>query len=294
MKNLIESKEYTIGKKTEQIGRLQSHYSQSIAEIQEFLDGKKSAVAVTSGLEYLSVWYHWNFIEKFLKENKVDYELLSNSTLFGIESNNVRYFLGKKVETYRQALQFDKAIKHLAQGLLLGWDEIAIKYGHVLIEMLYGKQYNGWNPAYKHVWFMLELFCKWQGIELDQSKLNSPDDLAPYNKALEHWDTKDLNLLAQLVDELSIFHIEQSDEDEYKDRTPDFASSDYFVFAIEIVLWLNIRSRLGLPKYQPNNDLMQLTINSWHLTPQIVPQIELLKESKYKLLQDYPGIDFEI
>lgn len=294
MKNLIESKEYTIGKKTEQIGRLHSHYSQSIEEIQEFLDGKKSAVAVTSGLEYLSVWYHWSFIEKYLKENKVDYELLSKSTLFGIESNNVRYFLGKKVETYKQAVQFDKAIKHLAQGLLLGWEEIAIKYGNVLIAMLYGKQYNGWNAAYKHVWFMLELFCKWQGIELDKSRLNFPADLGLYSKALEHWDTKDLNLLTQLVDELSIFHIEQSDEDEYKDRTPDFASSDYFVFAIEIVLWLNIRTRLGLPEYQPSNDLMKLTINRWQITPHLLPQIELIKESKYKLLQDYPGVDFEI
>lgn len=97
-----------------------------------------------------------------------------------------------------------------------------------------------------------------------------------------------------LVDQLSIFHIKESGEDEYKDRTPDFPSSDYFLYAIEIVMWLNIRSRLQLPEYKPGNDLMKLAINNWHTKMVSQPEIELIDSAKSKLLYDYPGISFEI
>lgn len=293
MNNLTESKVYTTNKKAEQIERLQSHYTQPIEEIQEFLDDRKSAIAVTTGFEYLSVWYHWNFIQTFLKDGIVDYHVLSKATILGIESNNVRYFLGKKVETYKQAVSFEKAVKHLAQAVVMGWDDLAKKYGKILIEMLYGKQYKGWNGTHKHAWFMLEIFCKWQGIELNYSKLNYPKDMGVYKDVLDDCNTTDLSILERLVDKMSIFHIEQSDEDEYKDRTPDIHSADYFVFAIEIILFLNVRARLGLPEYEAKNDLMLLSINEWSIKKMDVPNIDILQLAKLKLKGNYPGIDFE-
>lgn len=294
MDNLSTSIEYTERKKKEQITKLESHYSKSIQEIKEFLDQKKSAVAVTSGFEYLSIWYQWNYINTFLDADTVDYEMLASATIYGIESNNVRYFLGKKVETYKQSIQFHKAIKHVAQALLLGWESLAIDYGRLLIKMLYGKQYNGWHPAYKHPWFMLEIFCKWQGIKLDYSKLNYPDDMGPYKKVLENWNTNDMSLVSDLVNQMSTFHIEQSDEDEYKDKTPDFPSSDYFIYAIEILFWLNIRKKIGLPDYSSDNELIKMPINNWNTQNIKVPQIELIQKAKSKLLYDYPGIEFEL
>jgi len=299
MQNINESIDYTLEKKEYQIASLESNYSKSKEEINDFLDKKKSAVSVTIGFEDLSIWYHWNFINYSLKRNIINYEFLSHATLYGIDSNNVRFFLGKKVETYKQSIQFDKAIKHMAQALLLGWDTLAIKYGKMLIIMLYGKQYKGWHSVYKHTWFMLEIFCKWQNIQLDYSKLYYPEDMDIYQEVLDNWDTRDERLLAKLVNNISDFHIAQSDEyvttDEYgNEQSADFSSSDYFIYAIEILLWLNNRCRMGLPDYIAGNELMQLPINNWHTQKMEVPYIILIEKAKAKLLDDYPGIEFEI
>lgn len=291
MKKLLD---YTGKKKKYQIEKLEGHYTDSIQNITDYLDGKKSAVGVTSGFKYLSVWYHWNFINDFVTTGNFNKNHLKKATLFGIESNNVRFFLGKKVETYHQAIPFEKAIKHLAQAFLLGWDELGFQYGNLLLKMLYGKQYKGGHPAYLHPWFLLEIFCKWQNISLDYSKLNAPKDMKIYSEILANWDTQDTDLLQKMVQQLVDFHIAQSDEDEYEDRTPDFPSSDYFVYPIEILFWLNIRSRLQLSDYQPDNDLMRLPINDYRTQHTDIPKIDLIEKAKQKLMQDYPNIAFEI
>ena len=64
---------------------------------------------------------------------------------------------------------------------------------------------------------MLEIFCKWQKIELDYSKLNYPKDMGVYIEALKCWDTTDTTLLAKIINDLTDFHIAESDENEYED-----------------------------------------------------------------------------
>ncbi|KGN91079.1 hypothetical protein HQ45_00820, partial [Porphyromonas crevioricanis] len=80
----------------------------------------------------------------------VEENSFSISTYIAIEANNWYFSLGKIFGRYKRSIEFHKAIKHMAQALLLGWDELAINYGRLLIRMLYGKQYEGWHPAYKH------------------------------------------------------------------------------------------------------------------------------------------------
>ena len=134
-----------------------------------------------------------------------DSSLLAKSTLLGIEANNWYFFLGRTTKNTIGQYFSTMPSSHLAQSLLLGWDSLAVRYGHLLIEMLYGKQYQGGHSAYKHPWFMLELFCKWQGIELDYSRLNYPKDMNVYAKALQNWDTNDEIVLSNLVNDLAEF-----------------------------------------------------------------------------------------
>ena len=219
---------YALKKKTHQIDKHNGHYTNSMRDIQNFIEGVKGRSIIGLKFERISTWLHWEFMFNFLNNEKIDSHGLELSTIFALESVNWDYFLGKDVEKYNESIQFHKAIKHMAQALLLGWDELAVKYGHLLIKMLYGKQYEGWHPAYKHPWFMLEIFCKWQKIELDYSKLNYPKDMGVYIEALKCWDTTDTTLLAKIINDLTDFHIAESDENEYEDRTPDFPLSDYF------------------------------------------------------------------
>lgn len=285
---------YTKKKKQFQIERLKSHYNDSQKDIEAFLKAQKGRSAVGLKFYRISNWNHWNFIDTYLKTQQISQEYLKESTIYAIEANNWDFFIGKEVDNYAEAIPFEKAIKHLAQAFLLGWDKLALQYANLLLKMLYGKQYKGGHPAYLHPWFMLEIFCKWQKITLNYDQLNAPKDMRVYNEALANWDTQDKDLLQKMVQKLVDFHIAQSDEDEYENQTPDFPSSDYFIYPIEILFWMNIRSRLNLIDYESDNDLMRLPINDYHMQYTDVPAIDLIEKAKQKLIQDYPNIGFEI
>ena len=294
MENLEQLVQYVLEKKKYQLEKLTHLYSTATEDINSYIRGTKSRGVIGLKLERISNWQHWQFIYYFLKENKLDYNLLALSTSNMLESVSWDYALGKEVLQYSESVSFQDAIKHLAQALLLGWDSLAINYGNLLLNMLYGKQYRGWHPAYKHPWFMLEIFCRWQGIKLDYSRLNFPEDMEVYSQVLQHWDTNDNVLLCKLVNEMVDFHISESDEDEHEDYVPDFPSSDYFIYPIEILLWLNIRERMGRKEYFADNDLLKMPINNWHTQQVAIPVIELVEHAKIKLQSEYPDTRFEL
>ena len=297
MENLNKSIDYTKQKKEHQITKLESSfYLDSFKQLEAFLNSDGRMIQrVGSSFGYLSIWYIWQFNHEFVSEKQVNTGLLAQSTVFAMESNNADDFLGKKVATYDCAIQFTDAIKHCAQALLLGWDDKAQTYLQLLIKMLYGKQYKGRIPYSLHPWYMLELLCKWQGIPLDYEQLKRPESLGVYDIALQNWDTQDEVLLNQIIDKMSEYHIKESDEYEHDDRRDaDFTSANYFIFAIEIVLWLAIRKRLGLKDYVPNNELMKLAINQLPVEAVSIPTIDIIEQCKAKIRADNPTIDFEI
>lgn len=297
MKTIKTLVDYTKSKKKHQLEKKDYFYIEPIKDIEEYIRNKKSVAGIGLALDFISSWFHYNYIYSFLTTTDsatTDLSSLAKSTLLGIEANNWDFFLGKNHEKYYSAIPFQNAIKHLSQALLLGWDTLAINYGKLLINMLYGKQYKGWHSAYKHAWFMLEIFCKWQGIELDYSRLNYPEDMKVYAQALQYWDTNDNELLSKLVNELVDFHIAESDEYERKNHIPDFSSADYFIFPVEILLWLNIRERMNFAKYIPNNDLLKMSINNWQIQKVAIPVIEVVEKAKTKLLSEYPNTRFDL
>ena len=293
MRTLKELIDYTMEKKEFQVRDEEYFYFNPVEEIRLFTIDEESDTTVGSSFDFISSWYHYNYILNFLKTRELNDKNLCVSTLYALESNNWEFFLCKKFPNYDESILFHIAIKHLAQSMILGWDSLAIKYGNMLIKMLYGKQYDGWHSAYKHPWFMLEMFCKWQNIKLDYTKLNYPHDVDIYQQVIQYWNTSDRRLLNLLINKMVSFHISQSDEYEYEENTPDFPSSDYFVYAIEILMWLNIRERMGFLDYIPDNELMNLPINNWHTKKIGIPDIELIKKAKIKLLHDYPDLEFE-
>lgn len=285
----------TRSKKKYQLEKKADFYTEPLRDIEKYINNEESVAGIGMAFDFLSSWFHYNYIYTFLSDDvgiANDSSLLAKSTLLGIEANNWYFFLGKNHEKYHRAILFDYAIKHLAQSLLLGWDSLAVRYGHLLIEMLYGKQYQGGHSAYKHPWFMLELFCKWQRIKLDYSRLNYPKDMNLYAKALQNWDTNDEVVLSNLVNDLAEFHISASDESEKANNIPDFPSSDYFIYPVEILLWLNIRNRMGLAEYAGDNALINLSVNNWHTQEVEIPTIELVNQAKAKLRTEYPDTEF--
>jgi hypothetical protein len=301
MKNLEDSIKYTDDKKRFQISTNdESHHQKAIDDLQKYLANQSSLGITLLGIQNLAAWHHWQFMHHFLADHNIVDDELAWSTYFALEWNNWNHFFCKRVDSCKLATPFHESIKHLAQMLYLGWNDKAVQYGHLLIGMLYGKQYKGGNYAFSHAWFMYELYAKWQHIELDKSKLHIPDSLGVYAKALAHWDTQDAGLLSATIDEMSAFHIQQSDEYVKTDKDgnefgAEFSSSDYFVFPVEILMWLSIRRLMGLPEYVPSQDnaLMQLEINRLPTITFPYPKDQLVEQCKQKLLHDNPGITFE-
>jgi len=298
MENLKQALIYTDRKKTHQLKKENLFFIEPSQEIKAYLNGTEDDSSVGLNLEYLSYWYHWKFLNDFAQHQKVNTEHLAKSTHFAIESNVWRHALGILAPSYDAAVQFNFACMHLGQLLYLGWKERAIRYGKLLLKMLEGKQYNnasGW-PSYP--WFILQLFCKWQGIANSGELFNVKIDLGLYQKAIDLWDTKDATLLSEIISQLSDYHIAQADENVMTDHNGNefshaFSSSDYFIFPVEILTWLAIRNEMNLPAYPAqNNGLMSLAIN--HLPQNSVPEIEmdLAVQCRNKLKNDNPGLHF--
>jgi hypothetical protein len=265
LKNIIK---YTTKKKNFQIKNLRiSHFENSMKYLEDYIVGIKSKSSVGLRLSYLSSWYQWQFLDNYLNNKEVNYNLLAKSTYYAHESNNWDFLLGEKIPTFNAAILFDSAIMHLGQMIYLGWEDLAQNYGDLLIAMLNGKQYKGWIKKSMYPWFMIELFCKWKKKELDKSKLNYPEKLGIYEDALLYWNTPDTSKMEEILRQLCDFHIENCDEnvvtdDDGDEFSPEFTNSDYFLFPMEILMLLSIRKRIGLDKNLTfESELLSLLIN---------------------------------
>jgi hypothetical protein len=272
MNTLLDSERYTKEKKKHQLKKLEtSHYLDVNKKFNDFLIkeplkrlSQKSSIALN--LEYISSWYLWKYIDGFFEKEYVEYNLLAESTKYAYCSNYLNYAIGEVAPNYDSPVLLRTAVMNLGQMLFLGWDELAAHYGKILITMLEGKYYKGGLSRPLYIWFILELFCKWQNISLNKSNLNYPDSLGIYEKALNNLYSRDETMINKIIDELADFHIKNSDEyvttDEFGNETSaEFVSSDYFIFPVEILMYLSIRKRLGMPEYRANNELMSLVIN---------------------------------
>lgn len=301
MNTLLESIKYTEDKKKYQLKNLlESHYEYPKDVFLKFLDNTlktKSTVAIT--LEYSSNWDLWKYLENYFGKEDADFNLLARSTKKGYLSNFLRYLIGLKSPKYTSHVLLRIATMHLGQMLFLGWDQKCIKYGNLLLLMLTDKYYKGGTALPLCNWFILSLFCEWQNLELKKNDLNIPKDLGIYQLALDNIYSRDIELIDQIIENLTTYHIENSDEysanDEYgNEKSAEFCNSNYFIFPIEILMFLSIRKRLGLPDYDvAKNELLSLPINKIPRQAIIYPQHDIIDEIFDKLYlenPDYPRL----
>ncbi len=296
MKTLSESIKYTKEKKQYQITKLEYNYHKRPVEIySDYLNNNLFSPGIVAlNIERQSTWYLWQYINDALCDNGVNRELLAKSTKYSGLSNVIYYLIGTKVPKYDSHVRLRSATMHLGQMLFLGWDDRAAKYGNLLMLMLDSKHCKGGTTRPLYQWFILMLFCRWQNIELDRSKLRMPDDLGVYDVALKNLTSGDTTLVRRIVDEMSEFHILNSDEydktDEYgNDTEAEFVSANYFVFPIEILMFLMIRKRLGMPETNiEGNALLSLPLNRIPDFPVKYPNHDVVDDIFDKLYADNP------
>lgn len=112
---------------------------------------------------------------------------------------------------------------------------------------------------------------------------------------MNNWNTKDEQKLNEIVNTLNTFHINNADENVITDelgneQSPDFTSSDYFIFPVEILMLLAIRKQVSLSTdIIKTPELMQLSINN--LPGTVIPDLtsedkNLITKCKTKLESD--------
>jgi len=279
MNTLSDLLSYTHEKKKYQVSELEkSHYLRPNEVFIDFLNNKlstKSTVALN--MEYLSSWYLWKYLNDFIESKEANYSFLAQSTYWGFHGNLLNFLIGQIAPKYDSCVLLRTAVMHLAQMMLLGWDDQSIRYGNMLIEMLNGKYYKGGQNKPLYIWFIIELFCKWQKISLDKSNINIPDNLNIYQLALNNWDSNDVNVIQKIISDLVEFHIKNSDEyvtmDEYgNESSAEFVSSDYFIFPAEIIMYLSVRKRFKMQEVNSDSALMSLSINHFPRYVVVIPR----------------------
>ena len=101
MKTIKTLVDYTKSKKKYQLEKKDYFYIEPIKDIEEYIRNEKSVAGIGLALDFISSWFHYNYIYSFLTTTDsatTDLSSLAKSTLLGIEANNWDFFLGKNHE----------------------------------------------------------------------------------------------------------------------------------------------------------------------------------------------------
>lgn len=181
------------------------------------------------------------------------------------------------------------ACQQIALLLITGHADKAAEVLRITAPELQTPYLNGGLDWWVHPWFLLTLFCRWQGIALDTTDCDTPPDLQVYDKVLAHWNTTDVVKVQQLLNSMADYHVATSKEDMGEDDTHEFADSIFWFFPYEILAWLRIREIMGLPN--PDTFEHILLQQPQALMPEEYipfPEDPLLLQVVDKLIKEHP------
>ncbi len=179
------------------------------------------------------------------------------------------------------------ACRIISYLLLTGHTDQAAEVSHTTATALKTQFIGGGSDWYVHAWFILQLVCKWQNIDLDLTDCDVPSDMQVYPQVLANWDTKDLAQVQQLVNQMADYHIATSKFGMSEDEVNDFDDDDFWFFPYEILTWLRIRELSGLPNPETyEHPLMQQPLG--YMPPDTpFPENKLLEQVVAKLKADH-------
>lgn len=139
------------------------------------------------------------------------------------------------------------AVRVICYLLLTGHNDKAEEVSRICIAEIHSQFINGCSDWWLHPWFLIQLFSRWQRIEPDLSTCDMPKDMNIYTNVLASWDTQDLGIMGNLVNQMADFHLSNATFDMSNNETHDFDDDTFWFFPYEILAWLRIRELMGLP-----------------------------------------------
>ncbi len=152
------------------------------------------------------------------------------------------------------SLSMDDVLLFWSNCILAGWFDEAIEIGERCIEPAQsggGLIEEGWSFD-RASWFLLEIHSQWQHEKaLEQSLFtNYPDvenEAFIYNDILKNWKTTDLAQVDEYVNQMSDYHLSQTQEEQDPDEDYfEFNNTYNQLYPYEIMAWLKLREHIGL------------------------------------------------
>ena len=182
-------------------------------------------------------------------------------------------------------------------NILAGWKEEAASIGMSLYRgldsTLVGLRHTPEHQAgkvFRHLWFMLHLYCDARALPLDTSLYSYPEDMAPYAAVLSDWRTTDLTKVQSFVAAMADFHMAQARFTAH-DEIAEFDIEDTMLFPYEILSFLRLREWAGLtnPTHFDHPLMNHPMARMPEPVPLPLPDTPLLDAVVAKFQLEYPG-----
>jgi hypothetical protein len=268
----------------------ESFYLTPLQKIKAMSEEEIILKSIANRFETLGNWYVSNFVYASLHSgNQSDYAVQLATNSYQILA--LKRALSKQYSNNPPSLMFNYSAYYLANIVIAKWYKEAEAMVLFLNQALETKTLNGGLDFKMTAWFILEIVNKGFNVDYDYSKFNYPGDMGIYRKALDNWNTNDLNLLDEIVSDLCEFHLSQASYGSLSDSAGkmdpmfiQFSNTSWFVYAFEILAWLAMREQQGLRNPDAfTHPLMNMPLNQLTEDSIKLPEDELFNKIMCKI-----------
>jgi len=201
------------------------------------------------------------------------------------------------------SLWCDTTTEYISRSLIAGWEAEYVQLTEWIYESIdYGRSdtptggvdalfFATGSELCETSWFLLDLYGKAYNREYNRAHAERPEKMVPYDTILQAWDTTDMKKLDQLVYLLCEHHVMQTEEETSEEEYFAFNGFGYELYPYEILSWLKLREKKGLPNPKSfPHPLMNTPIAKFFLQlktplerPQQLPYVETLLEEFNKV-----------
>jgi hypothetical protein len=243
----------------------------------------------------LHTWHFTRFAAAALNENRNALDELALAARYG---QWAVHFEERVACLGRGGILPREAAAWFALQIVAGWREQAGIVGRSiykgldtpLVDMRINERHDA-GTLFRHMWFLIHLYCDVGGHPLDASLYSYPKDMSPYAQVLADWRTADLGKVHDFVCAMAEFHLAQTD-DSKPDTVKEFDYDDWKLFPYEILAYLRLREWNGLQN--PNKFDHPLMNQPLARLPQPVPlaqpETTLLDRVIERFRAEFPGL----
>lgn len=270
------------------------YLDEPIQDLEKYLNAGVRPRSVGRYCDELHTWHFNQYANAALNEERYAWDEFALSACYARAT--VQFESAYAEAGQRGSIVLGVAPFYFCLNVLAGWREDADRVGRLLVRgldtSLLDLRHTDRHEAgtlYRHLWFILHLYCSAKGVQIDTKPYSYPDDMSPYAAVLADWRTSDVTRVQQFVLAMADFHAQEARQTKH-DEIAEFDFNAQMLFPYEILAFLRLREWLGLPNPQSfEHPLMKQPLAAMPPQPLPMPATPLLDRVVEKFRQEYPG-----